>query len=196
MGFNAMQPGKVKEDRPDHRGVRRSSIVGPRGMGGAVSDVRPPADLDYCYLTTTGRHTVLHRIEIVRAGGRRRLRVVGRWRPLGLGSQPDDLAGGGPRDRGAEADDAGSGRHRRGRGRARTEHGPREVPAALPRRPRGLGHNVAAGGDRLARGEECVMDTVVPGDRDLDRRGLRTVITALVELAPDEASEPRSGDPA
>jgi deazaflavin-dependent oxidoreductase (nitroreductase family) len=30
-----------------------------------VSDVRPSADLDYCYLTTTGRHTgAPHRIEI------------------------------------------------------------------------------------------------------------------------------------
>jgi len=30
-----------------------------------VTDARPPADLDYCYLTTTGRHSgTPHRIEI------------------------------------------------------------------------------------------------------------------------------------
>jgi deazaflavin-dependent oxidoreductase (nitroreductase family) len=30
-----------------------------------VTDERPPGDLDYCYLTTTGRHTgTPHRIEI------------------------------------------------------------------------------------------------------------------------------------
>ncbi len=34
-------------------------------MGGAVIDARPLGDLDFCYLTTTGRHTgTPHRIEI------------------------------------------------------------------------------------------------------------------------------------
>ena len=162
-------------------------------VGGAVSDVRPPADLDYCYLTTTGRHTAPHRIEIRSRWWTASPTCCRGWRPLGLGSQPDDLAGGGPRDRG------GSGR--RGLGSSPTWTRTRSHGA---RSSRSTGRATAAtsrtGAQRRCRwrstGPRGGMMTRSFLAIAIHRRGLRTGHHSARRARSDEASEPRSGDPA
>jgi deazaflavin-dependent oxidoreductase (nitroreductase family) len=64
MGFNAMQPGKIKRDLLSARGGDRDRSA-PRVGVPRVSRIADLADAAFCYLTTTGRTSRRpHRIEI------------------------------------------------------------------------------------------------------------------------------------
>ena len=114
MGFNAMQPGKVKKADLIIAGVGTPGDHRTHPVGGAVTEGTAfSVKLDYCYLTTTGRHSgEPHRIEIwfALADGVAYL-LSGSGGPVGLGSEPPDLSGRGARDRRREAHDEGAPGH-------------------------------------------------------------------------------------